>query len=306
MRRAGWIVAFTLALAATAEAEPAAEAAPDQADAPAPADDAEPAPALPPHKVGPQLVSLGDGIEIDLPAGMILLEKTEAQAMLEARGDHPDGTVGVVFMPDGPWEVVIGFDGIGYVSDADADKLDADELLKVLDRGNREQNKVRVAKGVTELFIDGWTQPPRYDQATHLLTWGLDLHTSEGKLLNELTNVLGRRGIVSLTLITDPDQLAVAREQSAGVFAGVRFQAGHRYQDFDPSVDKDSGIGLRGLIVGAGGLALLKGGKVGLLAKILIVFKKFFWLIGLAIAGFFKKLFGRKDPAPPAAPSGTT
>jgi len=137
-------------------------------------------------------------------------------------------------------------------------------------------------------------------------TWGLDLHTSEGKLLNELTNVLGRRGIVSLTLITDPDQLAVAREQSAGVFAGVRFQAGHRYQDFDPSVDKDSGIGLRGLIVGAGGLALLKGGKVGLLAKILIVFKKFFWLIGLAIAGFFKKLFGRKDPAPPAAPSGTT
>src|SRR5688572_20532625 len=43
---------------------------------------AEPEGEMLPHKVGPQLVELGSGVQIELPAGFILFERAEAQQIL--------------------------------------------------------------------------------------------------------------------------------------------------------------------------------------------------------------------------------
>jgi uncharacterized membrane-anchored protein len=98
---------------------------------------------------------------------------------------------------------------------------------------------------------------------------------------------------VMISLATPPEDLEANRADAAPVIAGIRFKAGHRYEDFDPSVDKSSGLGLRELVVGGGVIAAVKAGKVGFLAKLLIAFKKFFIIIGLAIAGFFKWIHSR-------------
>ena len=163
-------------------------------------------------------------------------------------------------------------------------------------RGNVMQNQVRRAKGVSELFLDGWSTVPSYDAGRRALRWGLKLHLDDGSpLLNEFTNVLGRRGYVGINLIASPDQIEAARIDSAGALEGVRFQTGHRYQDFDPKTDRHSGMSLRNLVVGTGIVAA--GSKLGIFAAILVFLKKGFLLIAAGLAGVWKWITSRRKNA---------
>lgn len=260
---------------------------------------------LPPHKVGPQLVHLGDGIQIDLPAGMILFERDEARRQLEERGDDFDGALAIIMRADGDWELDIEMVDIGYVSDKDADKLDAGDLLASMTAGTHEQNKIRAAKGIAPLEVLGWNKPPSYDRQRRVLTWSTNLMSEGVRFLNEDTNVLGRRGYASAVLISSVEGIEDARADAAPAIAAISFEPGHRYEEFDPSVDKDSGIGLRELVTGGGVVAVAS--KLGLFGKIALALKKFFIVIAAAIGGLAKWLFGRRKnrvaEAPPDAPA---
>lgn len=289
--------ASRVAVGGRGSAESAAPAA-EAASATPPAALAAPDEALPPFKAGPQLVDLGDGVEVDLPAGYALFERTEARAQVEARGDDATGVLGIIGKFDSDWEIVVALEPVGHVSDSDADALDAGALLASLRQGTIEQNRVRLAKGVSELFVDGWARPPTYDRGARTLAWGLDLHSTDGPLLNVFTNVLGRDGYVGMNLITEPAQLAAATAEAEPVLRAVRFQAGRRYQDYDPATDPSSGMGLRDLVVG--GTAVAVASKLGLFAKILLVLKKVGVVIAVAIGGALRwakrKLGGRDAP----------
>jgi uncharacterized membrane-anchored protein len=280
--------------AAATEAAPAPEAAEPEA--------AEAEDELPPHLVGPRVVDLGHGVEIDLPAGAQLFEHEVAQQILRAQGDAHEDALAMVTRPDVPWTIWIEYGDIGHVTDEDADELDADGLLESLRAGNAEQNKQRKAMGVLDLVIDGWSEPPRYDRAHRQLLWGVNAHDAESKVVNHFTRVLGRQAIVSIALVCAPEDLAAAKAAAADIIGGVRFQTGSRYEDFDESTDKSSGLGLTGLILG--GAAVAKVAKVGIFAailKFLIAFKKIFILGGLAVAALAGKLIGRGRSAPVAS-----
>src|SRR6185312_14970402 len=109
MMRALGVFVVLLVMATPAGAEKAAKkpAPAKQAEPAPPAEDAPPAgsdatgsddekplspeeieASLPPHINGPKLVDLGHDVEIDLPAGMLLLERAEARKMLEKGGDY--------------------------------------------------------------------------------------------------------------------------------------------------------------------------------------------------------------------------
>jgi len=287
--------------AAAEKAPPAADEAKEEApaDGEAQAADAD----IPPHIEGPRKVDLGHQIEIDLPAGYILFERAQAEKMLRENGDSPEGVLALVGHPEGDWLLSIEFDDVGHVSDHDADDLDADDLLDSYREGTKEQNKKRKALGVHELFVDGWTDKPRYDKATRQLIWGLKMHTSENQgVLNVSTNLLGRHGYASTVLMVAPENLAAAQQQAASVIGGVHFLAGARYQDYDPSKDKDSGLSLGGLVLGGVGVAVAS--KLGLIAKILLVFKKGFLVIFIGIGGaigWIRRRMGGKPAATPPA-----
>ena len=155
-RRLGVLVALC-ALAATASADKpkAKKAAPpakaDKAPVQAPADEqpdddaAEDGSAaaedeqMPPHIEGPKLVDLGNDIEIDLPAGMVLLEHDEAKKLIEKGGGTGEGVVALVlptFLPDQTWEMRIDYDDVGYVKDTDADQLDPERAVQPVQAGH--------------------------------------------------------------------------------------------------------------------------------------------------------------------------
>jgi uncharacterized membrane-anchored protein len=247
-----------------------------------------------PHVVGPKRVVLGHNAQIDVPSGMNLLERAQAQDLMRKVGNDTDGVVAVIMPPVGSgsdWMVVIGASDIGYVDDDDADDLDADNMLAQFKQGTLEQNKKRVAIGVPELFIDGWSERPHYQSATHHLVWGLNAHASDSKVVNYFTRFLGRLGYLSVNLIDDPATIETSKTQALSVLTALHFDMGSRYEDHVSS-DRDSGIGLKALVLGGAGVVIAK--KTGILIAIALFLKKGLVVIIVAIGGFFRWLFRRK------------
>ena len=303
-RRLGVLVAL-LALASTASADKAKPKAPPAkaktADKAPPADDTAPdgsaadgsgdALAGVPHINGPKLVDLGHNNEIDLPAGMILLEHDVAKKIVEKDGGNGDMIAALVIPEDQTqtWFVQIDYADEGYVDDSDANQLDAAELLKSYQQGTIEQNTRRKAMGVPELFVDGWSEPPRYEKAAHHLIWGLNAHDTTGPVINYFTRILGRNGFMSVNLVDAPDKIEKSKQAAAAVLSNTRFKTGFKYEDHKGS-DKSSGMGLKALVLGGAGIAVFKAAKAGLLIKF---FKPLLVLLA-GIGAFFKRLFTGK------------
>jgi uncharacterized membrane-anchored protein len=290
-------------LLCTAAAQAAAPEAPPKTTATEspPPPDPEMAAMLAKVKPGPAKLTLGHDVTVDLPAGFSFLGMPEAGKALEKSGVfHNENLLGVILptgeVPEGQapddYLIVVRYDAAGYIRDDE--ELDANELLDAISKGEAEANVERAKKGFPSLRIDGWQEAPRYDRARHRLVWALKVSDPSGLSINHDTRLLGRRGFVSLNLVTAPETLARDRAATEKVLSGVSFAPGARYEDFDSKTDKVADYGLVGLVLGGFGIAKLA--KLGLLAK--------FWKVivaGLvAVFAGLKKLTGKKPPEPAA------
>jgi uncharacterized membrane-anchored protein len=262
---------------------------------------------------GPAKISLGHKLTLDLPETDVFLDAVQGANVLAKMGRfHTESLCGLVVSKDekAEWLVVIDYDEAGYVKDNE--KIDAEELLKSLRQGQEEVNKERVEQGFPVLQLEGWSEPPHYDRVRHHLVWGLKVK-GRGTSINYNTRILGRRGFVSLNLVTAPDAVATDKAEAARLLSATTFESGARYEDFQSKTDKVAEYGLTGLIGLGVGAAALKIAKIGLLAKfgkvilgLLIAGKKLVVLLFLGIAGFVRRLFGRGEkktttrPVPPS------
>lgn len=263
--------------------------------------DAAPARPEPPPYVtgitGPKLIDLGNHTQIDLPAGMILFERAEAQRLLRKAGEPVDGVVAIVRRPDADWSVILSYSGTGYVNDADPSTLDAGELLAAYRAGNQAQTERRRAPGTPELalvpalVIDGWAEPPHYDRTQHHLAWGVAAHKAGGALVNHFTRILGRDGFLSVNLIDAAETMQRSRQDARSIVEATRFQSGSRYEDHTPG-DASSGTGLASLVLGESDVATAA--KLGLLAQIVLVGKPEIVLGLLGIGGLLRRWFRRR------------
>jgi uncharacterized membrane-anchored protein len=282
----------------------------DEAEAPAekPGADAEPG-GVPGYKpvVGPQKVDAGHDVTIDLPAGTMFLDAEQAKRFMEKLGNlHNDDLLGVMAQPDTSWLVTVRFVEDGYVKDDEAEKMDADEILKAIREGTDAANEERVQKGFKALHVVGWSEPPRYQRDAHHLVWGIrgqgDGEPEE--VINFNTRVLGRKGFVSLNLIDGAHNIEASKPAVAALLAATRFKTGSRYEDFNSKSDKVAEYGLAALVAGGAGAVALKLVKVGLIAKfggkilaLIIALKKAIVLAFIALAAFLRRIFGRKKEA---------
>lgn len=219
---------------------------------------------------GPMKVALPAGATIDLPAGYRYLDAPQSKTVLKAHGQiYTDGSQGMIEPadPDAGWRAYLTFDDSGYVKDDE--KLDADDLLKALREGQDEINKERTKLGHPAIHLGDWSERPRYDQAKHHLVWGLhvsaDGDTSDA--INYNTRILGRRGYLSLNLVSDASEIQKYVPEAQKLLGVTAFNQGERYADFSEKTDKIAEYGLAGLILGGAGLGAAKvAGKVGIIA----------------------------------------
>ncbi len=247
---------------------------------------------------------LGDRAQIDVTEGHVYLNGSDTSKLLQAMGNLSDhDELGLIGSQDLEWFAVFFFDDVGYVKDDDKEELDQKKMASAIEENLERGNGVREERGLEALNFDGWAMPPRYNESSKQLEWATRLKSASGVSVNYNTRVLGRKGVIRVILVTDPDKLDSTLPNYQKVMDGFSFIEGQRYAEFREG-DKIAEYGLAALVVGgAGALAA----KTGLLAAVLAFFKKGFKLIIAGVVGLFaliKKFFtGERitDDAPPPA-----
>jgi uncharacterized membrane-anchored protein len=252
---------------------------------------------------GPVEGTLHDRAKIQIPEGYMFADAKGAQAMLEAYGNPPDPSVVGAIQPkaaDQNWFLVFSFDDIGYVKDDDKDSIDAGAILSGMKEGLEASNEYRRSQGASEISDLTWHKEPFYDPSTNNLTWGLALHSPEGMTVNYDIRLLGRRGVMRATLVSDPSEMDAAVPVVSNLLTKYEFISGEKYAEWKAG-DKIAAYGLTGLVAGG---AIAVAAKSGLLAKLGILIAKmgkFAIVAVLGVVALIARVFtGRKssDPTP--------
>lgn len=256
-------------------------------------------------KQGPSTADLGNKVaELKVPDRFVFAGAEDTKKLMESFGNPADGTeVGFLAPADEneTWFVVFEYHDVGYIKDADKEKIDADALLKSIREGTEEANKARKEKGMGTITVVGWDEPPRYDTTSHNLVWAIRGRGSDGhEVVNYNSRILGREGYTSVTLVTDPGTLATLKPRLAGILGGFSYKSGRRYSEWVAG-DKVAAYGLTALVAGGAGAAAAKLGLFGMLGKFLAKGWKLVAAAAVALGAGLKKLFGgRSEPETPA------
>jgi uncharacterized membrane-anchored protein len=248
-------------------------------------------------------ITLGDNLaHVALTDHFRFLSPADTETFLVKVWGNPPGagagTLGMVMPADvdllgaDGWAIVVTYDASGNVSDDDAATIDYDQLLKDMQRSTRDNNEERKKQGYEPIELVGWAKPPYYDKAAKKLYWAkrLKFGDSAQDTLNYEIRVLGRAGVLDLTVVADIDHLQMVDDRINEILTMVDFNPGNTYAEFKPGIDKAAEYGIAGLI--AGGI-LAKAGFF----KFLIGFAKPILIGVLALAaaagGFLRRLFRR-------------
>jgi uncharacterized membrane-anchored protein len=239
---------------------------------------------------GNSVGDLGDIAQVKVPDGYVFADANNTRTIMEANQNPTTGReMGFVAAKDENWFAVFEFDDVGYVKDDEKDSLDANALLDSIKAGTEAGNKERVRRGWATMTILGWEQPPHYNETTHNLEWAVKAISDGQPIVNHNTRMLGRGGVMEVTLVTEPSALATTLPKFKSMLQGFDFKQGQRYAEFR-SGDKTAAYGLTGLIVGGTTAALVKTGAFKWIWKALVG-------AGVAISAFIKKLFSRNRSA---------
>jgi uncharacterized membrane-anchored protein len=239
---------------------------------------------------GPSVGDLGDTAQVKVPDGYVFADARDTRSIMEANHNPTTGReIGFVAADGENWFAVFEFSDVGYVKDDEKDSLDADALLSSIKDATAAGNQERMKRGWPTMTIVGWETPPRYNELTHNLEWAIRAQSEGEPVINHNTRLLGRGGVMEVTLVVDPSLLQETMPKFKAMLAGFDYNQGHKYAEFRAG-DSTAAYGLTGLIVGGGTAALVKTGAFKWIWKALVA-------AALAIGALAKKIFSRRSDA---------
>jgi uncharacterized membrane-anchored protein len=235
---------------------------------------------------GPSVGQLGVNAEVKIPEGYVFAGARDTRTIMEEnKNPITNRELGFIAPAGETWFAVFEFDDVGYVNDDEKASLDANAILESIKKGTEEGNKERVRRGWPTMTIIGWETQPRYDELSHNLEWAFRAESEGSHIINHNTRLLGRGGVMEVTLVTDPETLAETLPKFKTMLHGFEFKEGHRYAEFR-SGDKTAAYGLTGLIVAGGAAAAVKTGVFKWLWKVLVA-------AAVGLSALVKRLFSR-------------
>lgn len=238
---------------------------------------------------------IGSLAQILIPPGYRFTDGKGAGKMLEFYGNPPsDRYLGLLATENfQEHSIIFEFDDVGYVKDDEKNDLKADELLASMQEGQVADNERRKQMGLDELEITGWAVPPHFNDRTKNLEWALKLRSKAtgGVTINHNTRVLGRNGVMEVTLLCSPEELEPLLPGYQKILEGFSYTEGQRYAEFREG-DKVAKYGLTALIAGTGAFAAAKMGLFAKLSGFIAKLGKAAILLVIGVLAAIKKLFG--------------
>jgi len=246
---------------------------------------------------GPATASMKTIADIDVPKDFMFTDGEGTRKLMEAVGNLTSGSeVGLLAPTSMVWFIVFRFSDDGYVKDDEKDKLNADKMLQSIKKGTERGNEERKRRGWPVMNIVGWDLNPAYDPATHNLEWAIRGESQGEQIVNHNTRILGRKGVMEVKLVVDPEKYSAVLPEFKQLLTAYNYKAGERYAEYRPG-DKLAKYGLAALVTGG---AVAVAAKTGLLASIVLFFKKgakFIIIAVVAVIVALKRfLFGRSAP----------
>lgn len=251
---------------------------------------------------GPATVPLGTAAELKLPEGYSFVGKDALDRFYEVTQNMRNGSeVGVVMGPG--YMLFFDYADIGYVKDEDKDKLDAEKLMKSMTANEAEANEARKSRGWDEMKLKGWATAPHYDAKTNNLKWAINLSSSQDGFkevfINESIRLLGRGGVMNVTLVTDTPGFKAAEADAEKLLAGnFSYVAGQKYAEFKAG-DKVAAYGLSALVLGGGVAAAAKLGWLAALGNWFGKAWKAIVVVCVALGAALRKLLNKVTGANP-------
>lgn len=239
---------------------------------------------------GPTTGDMGNS-QIVLDGSWAFLNGPDSVKLMSLYGNQQTGMEKGLITKQGEldgWFAIFEFDDIGYIENADEEELDAKAILKSFKDSDEVQNQWRESNGMDPLHTVGWKTKPHYDPITNNLEWCLELESGGQPVLNHNIRLLGRKGVMSVTLVCDPAELDSALSDVHAALDGYTYKSGESYAEYR-SGDKIARYGLATLVTGGAIAVAAKSGLLGKLIKPLLIGGAV--VIG-AFAKFFKRLFG--------------
>lgn len=249
---------------------------------------------------GPMTAPIGDDLaEMGISEDYVYLDSAETQRFLELNQNPLSGgelaTIAPISEQKG-WFVIFEFDESGYISDEEKDDLDADAILEAVRQGTEVANEARRERGWETMSILGWHEEPHYDERTNNLSWAIIGESGGYRNVNRLVKFLGRRGVMTATLVSSEEELPAAMTEVNTLFANYTYRPGSTYAEYVEGTDKLAEYGLTALVVGGAGAALVKS---GLLARLWKPIALFLVAVGAGVKRFFFSGSSEHDPEKP-------
>lgn len=248
-----------------------------------------------PWEVGPVVGKIGTRATIDVPEGYAFLGVEGTRALNQLLENPPDSREIYTLAPqDLSWVGFFSFENMGYVKDDE--KVDADDVLESVRKGTEQGNEERRSRGWETLRIIGWSFKPQYDTQLKALEWAIlaEGEASKEKIVNYNTRVLGRRGVMEIVLVSNPETLQPAIADFKRLMPGYSFAAGEKYSEFKPG-DHVAEIGLAALITGGAAVVASKKGWLAAAGAILVKMWKLVVIGFIGLIATIRGLFKRKQ-----------
>jgi uncharacterized membrane-anchored protein len=216
-------------------------------------------------QLGPTQGSVAGIASIVVPKDSVFLNSAGTRHFLELQGNLGTDNDYTFAPADLSWFAVFSYDPSGHV--ADNEIIDPDALLDLLKKTNDAGNEERKRRGLETLTLEEWYVSPHYDIQTRRLEWATKLRDSSGAVtVNYAIRLLGRTGVMSALLVSNPTSLDKDIKSFKTALAGFDFDSGQKYAEFR-SGDKVAEYGLAALIVGGAAAAAAKSGAFNFLGK---------------------------------------
>ena len=243
---------------------------------------------------GPAKAKLGGKAEIQVPDGYAWLSEAETKKFMEIN-ENPSSPGEVVVAPQNlQWFTIFRFDAVGFVKDDDT--IDAAALLKSISESQIAGNQERKTRGWTTLTIQGWRFQPRYDRQANLLEWAVSAKddASKEEIVNYNTRLLGRSGVMEVTLLAAPEALDASVRSLKELLKGYSYAPGEKYAEFKNG-DHVAAYGLAALIAGGAAAVAAKKGLFAVALAFLAGAGKFVVAGVVGVAAWIGSLFRKRN-----------